>query len=121
MTTIADARQNFRSGSSRERSGEWRAFSAFADAKLLRTQKTVLALAAGFEGEGFSRTCRGIAETTGQDASTVRKTLAFFRKVGWMECGTKQAPRAPTRLTEFGKRMAAAFKDNGNRGDGNGE
>ena len=90
--------------------GVWDAFLSLADNRLTDTQKTVLALALDFEGETATRLCTTIAMLTGQDASTVRKTLAFFRRMGWMSYGSKETPFLETRFSDVGRQLAVEFK-----------
>ncbi|MDO8428749.1 MAG: hypothetical protein Q7S92_06055 [Candidatus Diapherotrites archaeon] len=88
----------------------WENFFTFIDNKLLDSQKKVLVLAFELKGETLTGISTQIAHITGQDSSTVRKTLIFFRKMGWITSGTKDKPCQETQFTEFGKKIACEIQ-----------
>lgn len=84
-------------------------FFLFANSKLLNTQKNVLVATLGKEGKTCTLLCREISLETGQDVSTVRKTIKFFREVRFIDCGTINSKGKKTILTAAGKALALRF------------
>ena len=88
-------------------------FFLFADSKLLSSQKNVLVAALANEGKTCTGMCREISLQAGQDASTVRKTVKFFREVGLIDCGTRSSKGKKAALTFIGRELALMFAHGG--------
>jgi|GEM_PF-6797698 len=95
-------------------------FFPFADCKLQQSQKTVLIAALQNEGMTATAICREISGQTGQDASTVRKTMKFFREVGFLDFGTPSSRGKKTTLSAAGRALANRFAHNRRAENGEG-
>ena len=84
-------------------------FFPFAECKLQQSQKNTLIAALQNEGMTGTAICREISAKTGQEVSTVRKTMQFFREVGFVDFGTPRSRGKKTTLSAAGRALAIRF------------